>query len=291
MLQDNFINCNRYFITINFQKSMRRHRKLRKNLFDIIFEADTALGKKFDIALLIIILLSVLVVVLESVNDLSTNYARWFIFIEWVFTVIFTIEYVLRIYVTDRPLKYVFSFFGIIDLLAILPAFLAMFITGAHSLLIIRTFRLLRVFRILKASRYINASQNLARALIASRAKIGVFLFAVLTIVIFLGAIMYLVEGEKNGFTSIPKSIYYTIVTLTTVGFGDITPQTTLGQFISSIVMIMGYAIIAVPTGIISVEIAKSSQNTQVCPSCLKTGHDDDAEFCRCCGKVLNPED
>ncbi len=270
---------------------MQGKNKFRKKLFEIIFEADTPLGKLFDIAILIVILLSVLIVVLESVQGIRTNYAGLLVALEWIFTSIFTIEYLLRIYSTKKPFRYIFSFFGIIDLLAILPAFLAMFITGAHSLIVIRTFRLLRVFRILKVSRYIKAAQNLSQALVASKAKIGVFLFAVMILVIFLGAIMYLVEGEEHGFTSIPKSIYYTIVTLTTVGFGDITPQTTLGQMISSVVMIMGYAIIAVPTGIISVEIARNSQNTQVCPGCMKTGHDDDVSYCKYCGSELNPKD
>lgn len=270
---------------------MQGKSKFRKKLFEIIFEADTQSGKIFDVALLIIILLSVLIVVLESVPAIRNNHAGLLIALELVFTAIFTLEYLLRIFVTDKPVKYIFSFFGVIDLLAILPAFLAVFITGAHSLIIIRTFRLIRVFRILKVSRYIKAAQNLSQALVASKAKIGVFLFAVMIIVIFLGAIMYLVEGEKNGFTSIPKSIYYTIVTLTTVGFGDITPQTTLGQIISSVVMIMGYAIIAVPTGIISVEIARNAQNTQVCPECMKTGHDENAKHCKYCGGELNPEE
>lgn len=269
---------------------MYRKGNFRKKAFDVLFEADTPLGKHFNITLLIVILLSVLIVVLESVQSIRNNNIQLLIALEWVFTVIFTLEYLFRIYVTDRPFRYIFSFYGIIDLLAILPAFLAIFFVGAHSLLIVRTFRLLRVFRILKISRYLKAAQNLSKALVASRAKVGVFLFAVLIVVVFLGAVMYLVEGEKNGFTSIPKSIYYTIVTLTTVGFGDITPQTTLGQVISSIVMILGYAIIAVPTGIISVEIARSAQNTQVCPGCLKSGHDDDAKYCYHCGEELNPK-
>ncbi len=269
---------------------MYRNDKIRNKLFEIVFEADTSTGKIFNISLLITICLSVLVVIMESVPSFSSNYAGLLIVLEWIFTIIFCVEYFLRITVTRKPLKYMFSFFGIIDLLAILPAFLVIFFSGAHSLLIIRAFRLLRVFRILKLTRYSIAGQTLARALIASRAKIGVFLFFVVTIVTFLGTVMYLVEGEENGFTSIPKSIYYTIVTLTTVGFGDITPQTTLGQFLSGVVMILGYAIIAVPTGIISVEIAKSSVNTQVCPACLRTGHDDDATYCKYCGAEINPD-
>lgn len=266
-------------------------KQLRTKIFEVVFEADTSTGKLFNLSLLITICLSVLVVVLESVPSISENHLGLLKVLEWIFTIIFTVEYIFRIVVTDKPIKYIFSFFGIIDLLAILPTFIIIFFSGAHSLLIIRAFRLLRVFRILKITRYSNAGRSLGRALIASRAKIGVFLFAVVMVVIFFGTIMYLIEGEKNGFTSIPKAIYYTIVTLTTVGFGDITPQTALGQFLSSIVMILGYAIIAVPTGIISVEIAKNATNTQVCPNCLWSGHDDDASYCKKCGAEINPDD
>jgi voltage-gated potassium channel len=264
--------------------------KLKNKLFEIIFEADTRSGKAFDIGLLIIICLSIIVVVLESVPGLRSSYGHFFYVLEWTFTTIFLIEYILRIAVTPKKWQYIFSFFGLIDLLAILPAFIAIFLVGAHSLIIIRTFRLLRVFRILKVSRYTNAGQTLVKALRASRAKIGVFLFAVVIVVIFVGTLMYLIEGEANGYTSIPKSIYWAVVTLTTVGYGDLTPQTAFGQFISSLVMILGYAIIAVPTGIISVEMAKASTNTQVCPLCLNSVHDDDAVYCKKCGEVLNPK-
>lgn len=268
-------------------KSVYEMKINQRKIFEIVFEADTPAGKIFDVALLVTILLSVFVVILESVSSIRINYMTLLKTLEWIFTVIFILEYIVRIIVTHNRLRYIFSFFGLIDLLSILPAFLAIFVSGAHSLLIIRTFRLLRIFRILKISRYTNAGRVLTKALTASKAKIGVFLFAVLTIVVFLGTLMYLIEGEENGFTSIPKSIYYTIVTLTTVGFGDITPKTTLGQFVSSIVMILGYAILAVPTGIISVEIAKSANNTHVCSNCMESGHDDDALFCKRCGEDI----
>lgn len=264
-------------------------KSIKIRLFEIIFEADTKAGKAFDLTLLIVICLSVLVVILESVPDLRSNYGPMLMAAEWIFTIIFLIEYILRVLVAPNRLRYIFSFYGIIDFVAILPAFMAIFIMGAHSLVIIRSFRLLRIFRILKISRYTSAGQSLLKALSASKAKISVFLFTVLTVVLFLGTIMYLIEGEKNGFTSIPKAIYWAIVTITTVGYGDLTPATTIGQFLSSILMILGYAIIAVPTGIISVEMIKSSKSTQVCPKCMREGHDDGAEYCKFCGSLLNP--
>jgi voltage-gated potassium channel len=261
---------------------------LRQKIFDIIFEADTRPGKYFDLSILAIILLSVAIVILESVPEYRLNYGRLFIQLEWTFTIIFLLEYLLRIAVTPNRIAYIFSFFGIIDLLAILPAFLALVFTGAHSLLIIRAIRLLRVFRILKVTRYSKAGLQLAKAISSSRAKIGVFLFAVLIVVILVGTLMYIIEGEENGYTSIPKSIYWAVVTLTTVGYGDLTPHTPLGQFLSSLVMIMGYAIIAVPTGIISVELARAQVTTQVCTNCMCDDHDSDALFCKRCGEKLN---
>lgn len=266
------------------------NKKLRKQLYQIIFEADTRAGKLFDICLLFAIVLSVITVICESVPQLRINYASGFIILEWIFTIIFSIEYVLRIYSTTHRTKYIFSFFGIIDLLAILPAFLGIFVTGAHSFIIIRAFRLLRVFRVLKVNRYSNAGETLLLALRASREKIGVFLFTIFTTILLIGTLMYLIEGEANGFTSIPKSIYWAIVTITTVGYGDITPNTALGQFFSGLLMIMGYAIIAVPTGIISVEVARSENKSipdRICPKCRKTGHSSKAEFCYNCGNRL----
>lgn len=266
-------------------------KNLRTRLFEWMFEADTRVGKIFDVSLLIAILLSVITVLAESVPVWRVNYKSLFFTLEWSFTIIFTIEYFLRIYAAQNRFRYIFSFFGIIDLLAILPAYISIFLFGAHSLLIIRAFRLLRVFRVLKVSRYSSASATLVQGLKNSKEKIGVFLFSVFTVVLLVGTLIYLIEGEAHGFTSIPKSIYWAVVTITTVGYGDITPQTALGQLFSGILMIMGYAIIAVPTGIISVEMARSvrkTESTQVCPSCMKEGHQTDAIHCKHCGSKLN---
>ena len=268
-------------------------KNLRKELFEIIFEADTREGKFFDISLLIVILLSIVTVMCESVPAFRIGNNEIFKTLEWVFTIVFLIEYLLRIYASVNRWKYIFSFYGLIDLLAILPAFLGIFISGAHSLLIIRAFRLLRIFRVLKISRYSNAGKTLVNALVASRDKIGVFLFAILTTILCIGTLMYLIEGEINGFTSIPKSIYWAVVTITTVGYGDIIPRTAIGQFLSGILMIIGYAIIAVPTGIISLEVARSEKmkmTTQVCPECMKEGHEKDAKYCKHCGSRLNED-
>lgn len=267
------------------------NKKLRKQLYEIIFEADTPAGKLFDICLLIAILLSVITVICESVSQLRHNFALGFITLEWIFTIIFSIEYTLRIYASKHRSRYIFSFYGLIDLLAILPAFLGIFITGAHSFMIIRAFRLLRVFRVLKVSRFSKAGETLILALRASREKIGVFLFTIFTTILLIGTLMYLIEGEKNGFTSIPKSIYWAIVTITTVGYGDITPQTAVGQFFSGLLMILGYAIIAVPTGIISVEVArkeKSKSFSRTCPVCKEPNQDYKAKFCYNCGAQLS---
>ena len=214
---------------------------------------------------------------------------------EWLITVLFTAEYIARLYVVSRKSKYIFSFFGIIDLLSILPSYLALLFAGAQSLMVIRSIRLLRIFRILKLPRYIGEGQNLALALKASRHKITVFLLTVITTVIIMGAIMYLVEGPANGFTSIPRSIYWSIVTMTTVGYGDIAPQTSFGQFLASILMILGYGVIAVPTGIVSAEMislkSRDKITTQVCPECFREGHDTDAIYCKYCSGRLNPDE
>lgn len=215
--------------------------------------------------------------------------------IEWIFTGAFTVEYLARLWTVPNKRKYALSFFGIVDILSIIPTYLAFFFAGAQSLMVIRSIRLLRVFRILKLSRYVGESQNLAKALSASRHKIIVFLFTVVTTVIIMGTIMYMVEGPEHGFTSIPRSIYWSIVTMTTVGYGDITPQTNLGQFLASFLMIMGYGVIAVPTGIVSSEMInlknRERLSTQVCPGCMREGHDSDATFCKFCGSNLNPHD
>lgn len=261
----------------------------RKKLYVIIFEADTRAGKWFDILLLWAILLSVVVVMLESVVSISSVYGTELRIIEWAFTFIFSIEYIARIITVGKPLKYIFSFYGIIDLVSILPTFIGIFVSGTHTLSIIRSIRLLRVFRILKLVKFIGEANVLLKALQASKAKIVVFLFAVLSLTFILGTIMYLIESPEAGFTSIPRSIYWAIVTLTTVGYGDIAPQTVLGQTLASLIMIIGYAIIAVPTGIVGAEMAKTNTNTntQACPQCSLEGHADNAEYCKFCGSKL----
>lgn len=260
---------------------------LRQKIYTVIFEAETPAGKAFDVVLLVLILLSVLVVSLESIQELTLKYLPVFRFLEWTFTILFTIEYLLRIYSTPRPLKYVSSFFGIIDLLSILPTYLSLFIFGSQYILVVRVLRLVRIARIFKLTRFINEGQVLSNALRASYAKIMVFLGVVLLVVVIVGSLMYLIEGADSGFTSIPKSIYWTIVTLTTVGYGDIAPVTPIGQILASFIMIMGYGIIAVPTGIVSVELAKSDQKTdttRVCPNCHTEGHPANANYCFNCG-------
>lgn len=261
----------------------------RQRLHEIIFEADTKAGKRFDVALFWAIGISVLVVILESVPSFNKSYGLYFRKLEWLFTALFTIEYFLRIYSVKRPLKYIFSFYGIVDLLSILPTFFGLLFTPSHSLRVIRILRLLRVFRVLKLFSFTSQAQQLLVALKASRQKIIVFLLSVVVLVLVLGTLMYLIESPDDGFTSIPRSIYWAIVTLTTVGYGDITPQTVLGQSLASLIMIIGYAIIAVPTGIVTAELVRSNNktNTQACPACSKYGHDDDAKHCKYCGEQL----
>lgn len=263
---------------------------LRQKLHEIVYEADSSTGKVFDILLLVAILLSVLVVMLESVESINLKYGSFLFFIEWFFTILFTFEYIIRIWVLKRPANYIFSFFGIVDLLSILPTYLSLFFTGTHYLLVIRSLRLLRIFRIFKLTRYLSESKILLKALKASRTKITIFIFTVLMMVCIIGSIMYLVEGPENGFNSIPESVYWVIVTITTVGYGDITPQTNLGKLLSAIIMIMGYGILAVPTGIVASElntVNKVQTNTQSCSNCGNESHDDDAEFCKICGESL----
>lgn len=260
----------------------------QSKLHEIIFEADTPIGKIFDVTLLILIVISVLVVILDSVARLNARYGLFFYYIEWIVTILFSLEYVLRIVTTKHPSKYIFSFYGIIDLLAILPTYLSLILSGTQFLLVIRMLRLLRVFRVLKLARYVGASAILAIALRNSRHKIVVFLEVVVTLVVIMGSLMYLIEGPEHGFTSIPLGIYWAIVTLTTVGYGDVAPQTFLGQSLASVIMIIGYAIIAVPTGIISVEMSKASDtNTQMCENCRCNSHEDGAKYCKNCGKEL----
>jgi voltage-gated potassium channel len=278
----------------------------KTKLHEIIYEADTPAGKLFDVVLLISILASIVLVMLESVKSFDEKHHAFLNISEWVITILFSIEYVLRIISVKKPIKYVTSFYGIIDLLSTIPKYLSLIFVGTHALVALRALRLLRVFRILKLARYLGASNQLANAIKASKAKISVFLFAVLIAAIIFGTIMYLVEGEENGFTNIPKSVYWCIVTLTTVGFGDIAPQTPLGQLIATVIMILGYGIIAVPTGIVSAEYTKASEtkgkisdeereqlksvtlNTQSCPNCLEDKHQDGAEYCHKCGFKLH---
>ncbi len=263
---------------------------LKNRLHEIIYEADTKAGKLFDILLLITILASIVFVMLESVQSINDEYGNFLNTAEWVITILFSIEYILRIISIKKPWKYIFSFYGIIDFISTIPKYLSFILVGSQNLAAIRALRLLRVFRILKVTRYIGESNRLLIALKSSRPKIAVFLFFVLILSVILGTIMYMVEGPENGFISIPKSIYWAIVTLTTVGYGDVAPGTPLGQLIASAIMILGYAIIAIPTGIVGSEIMKSKihTSTQACPSCMRDNHNDDAIYCYHCGDKIN---
>ncbi len=265
--------------------------KSRKLIYKIIFEADTPKGKAFDIFLLISIILSVVVVFLDSVNSVHSVYGHELYIAEWFFTILFTIEYVLRIYSAKKRWQYILSFYGLIDLLSILPTFISFLLSGTQFLIVIRTLRLMRIFRILKLDRYVGASSFLSSSIKASRHKILVFLTSVFSIVVIVGALMYLIEGPQNGFTSIPKSVYWAIVTLTTVGYGDIAPQTFWGQALASIIMILGYSIIAIPTGIITAEMTRhkyEKDKKAVCKKCGNTDHALNAKYCDNCGAQLS---
>ena len=262
----------------------------RRRLHEIVFEADTPAGRGFDLSLLACILASVLVVVLESVPSLRRAYGPQLRMAEWVFTGLFTVEYALRLIAVRRPGRYARSFYGLIDLVALLPTYLSLFFPGAQALLVVRALRLLRVFRILKLAHFLHEAHALRLALRASLRKITVFLATVLILVVIIGALMYLIEGEEHGFTSIPQSIYWAVVTLTTVGYGDLAPATVLGKILASVVMILGYGILAVPTGIVTVEISRTRAGAisgQACPHCGAEGHDHDARFCKYCGARL----
>ena len=273
-------------------KNQETKNNWKTKLHEIIYEADTAQGKWFDIILILTILLSIVLVMLESVKKFDENYHDFLKIAEWVITILFSIEYIVRIITIKKPTSYIFSFFGIIDFLATIPMYISLILGGTHALVALRALRLLRVFRILKLARYLTASTKLIAALKASRIKIAVFLFSVVVLTIILGTIMYLVEGPENGFTSIPHSMYWAIVTLTTVGYGDLAPHTPFGQFIASIVMILGYGIIAVPTGIVTSEITRTENNpntnTQHCSNCSAEKHMDKAAFCYKCGGKLH---
>lgn len=288
---------------------MTKNKKIgwRTKLHELIHEADTKQGKAFDVLLLILILASIALVMLESVNSIDAEYHDLLYIGEWIITIFFTFEYLARIITVKKPTSYIFSFYGIIDFLSTIPLYLSFFIVGSNALLTVRALRLLRIFRILKIARYVGESNKLTKAIKDSRAKISIFLFAVIILCIIAGTLMYLIEGEESGFRNIPVSVYWCIVTLTTVGFGDIAPVTPLGQLIAAIIMIMGYGIIAVPTGIVSAEYAKDNKatssgsikikgeeyvhlNTQVCENCSEKKHRDDAKFCHNCGYSLNNE-
>ena len=257
----------------------------------VIQRTDTPAGRLFDILLLITILFSIIIIMLETVSFFKEKYETEFLIIEFVITGLFTVEYILRIISERKPIKYIFSFYGVIDLLSILPTYLSLFITGTKPFTVIRAVRFLRVFRILEMSNYTMGSKTLVLALYRSRHKIIVFIISMLTLVIILGAIMYTVESAEAGFTSIPRSIYWAIITITTVGYGDIAPVTSLGQLIASFIMLVGYSIIAVPTGIVSAEIVRDEKDDikkYKCPSCQKEGHSKDAKFCKFCGSQFN---
>ncbi len=262
----------------------------RDRLHEVIFEAETPAGRAFDVLLLWSIALSVLVVLLESVTSVRALYGPLLISIECMFTIIFTVEYILRLVTVRQPRAYATSFFGIVDLISILPSYISLLVPGMQYLLVIRILRLLRIFRVLKLVEYLNEAGVLGRALYASRRKISVFLLTVLTLVVIIGALMYVIEGEPYGFNNIPISIYWAVVTLTTVGYGDLSPQTPIGKAFSVVVMLLGYAIIAVPTGIVTLELSRATPtlvSTEACPNCGRDGHDPDAEFCKYCGSAL----
>lgn len=268
------------------------NQKWKSRLHQIIYEADTREGKIFDLIIVGAIIFSIILVMLESVKDLDAKYHTFFNISEWIITVLFSIEYILRIISVKKPSSYIFSFYGIIDFLSTIPKYISLFIGGAHALVALRALRLLRIFRILKLVRFVGATDNLGKALKASRYKIFVFISAVLIICVIIGTIMYLIEGDPSGFTSIPRGIYWAIVTLTTVGYGDIAPHTSFGQFLASLVMILGYGIIAIPTGIISSEMTRGKgqsidMNTNSCPSCSADKHRDEAKYCYKCGEKL----
>ena len=263
---------------------------LKDRIRVIIFEAHTPAGKAFDVGLIVCILLSVLAVLLDSVAALHDAYGAYFLAVEWFFTIIFTLEYAARLWCIQDTARYARSFYGLVDLLGIIPTYLSLLLADTQYLLVIRILRVLRIFRVLRLVRYVGEAELLTQALIASRRKITVFISTVLALVVIFGSFMYLIEGEANGFTSIPRSIYWAVITLTTVGYGDLTPHTPLGQAVATLVMIMGYGIIAVPTGIVTLELSeahKKAANTRTCPACAVEGHVREATYCWRCGAHL----
>lgn len=267
-------------------------RPWRYRLQETIYESDTPAGKAFDLALIVLILASIVVVMLDSVVEYHARYGVVLFRLTWIFTILFTLEYILRLIAIQRPLRFVLSPLGVIDLLSILPSYLSFFIPDAQALLVLRALRLLRIFRIFKLTRFLTEMEFLRVAIRASLRKILIFMLVVITLVIVLGSVMFLVEGPKSGFTSIPESIYWAVVTVTTVGYGDISPITPLGKFISSGMMLIGYGIIAVPTGILTHEIAamareQREESNEACKVCGREGHDSDARHCKWCGARL----
>ncbi|MGB5211993.1 MAG: ion transporter [Gammaproteobacteria bacterium] len=268
--------------------------RLRRRVFELIFMSDTAAGRNVDLLLLVAILASVAAIVLSSISSIHEHYGVVLFRLEWLFTGLFTVEYIIRLWCLREPRKYVFSFFGVVDLMSVLPAYLELLTVGSSHLLVIRLLRILRLFRVLKLGRYVGAAQSLVDALRLSSKRILIFLYVMLTLVTIFGAVMYMVEGPENGFNSIPEGIYWAIVTLTTVGFGDITPQTNAGRVIASLAMIMGYAIIAVPTGIFAAgmrDVLVRNRNKIRCPECALIGHAEDAQYCRRCSASLTPRE
>ncbi len=262
----------------------------KQRIHEVIFEADTPAGKTFDVVLLIAILLSVGIVMLDSLPGLSEQQTRALLITEWVLTGLFSVEYILRLLCVRKPMKYATSFFGLVDLFAILPTYISVFFPGSQSLLVIRVLRLVRIFRVFKLTQFIRETAALKQAFMFARYKILIFLLTVLCLTLILGSAMYVVEGPEHGFTSIPRSTYWAIVTMTTVGYGDITPQTGLGQTLSAIAMLLGYSLIVVPTGLISAGLSRTfakQVTTSACPDCMKEGHDEDAKHCKYCGGAL----
>ena len=263
---------------------------LQNKLHEVIFGTETPAGKNFDILLLIVIITSVIVVLIDSVNVLNERYETFLIRAEWCFTLLFTFEYITRLYCSPHPVRYARSFYGVVDLLALLPTYIAIFFTGAQYMLVVRLLRVLRLFRILKMFRYSKEANLLMRSTWNSRRKILVFLFVVIVSAVIFGALMYVIEGPENGFTSIPESIYWSIVTITTVGYGDISPHTPFGKMLASLMMVLGYSIIAVPTGIFTAELAnelKMDRSKKTCKNCGRSGHENDAAHCKHCGSLI----